>query len=78
MIQLKALLKESSHAAQLAVLIDDAIEQVDADLDIKHFATAVASIMQTNYGDHLYKQFLQQLTTMLQQDAAAVQRDRIQ
>jgi protoheme ferro-lyase len=66
MIKLRAL-REQKHAAQLAVYIDDAIEQVDESMHVKDFATAVATVLVTNYGTHNFATFVQHLQQQLKQ-----------
>lgn len=52
---------ESMESDKLAMLIDDAINQVDENLNYEDFAEAVAKILTNSYGSHLFDKFLEVL-----------------
>lgn len=52
---------DTPKSSQLASAINSAIEGIDSEMNYRDFAVAVASILEEEYGSHLYGKFMEVL-----------------
>ncbi len=52
---------DTPKSSQLASAINSAIEGIDSEMNYRDFAVAVASILENEYGSHLYDKFMEVL-----------------
>ena len=65
MQKIAGILKESAQSDELSKEIDKSISKIDDNMSYVDFAHAVANILKSEYGSHLYDKFIDELKSKI-------------
>ena len=65
MQKIAGILKESAQSDELSKEIDKSISNIDDSMSYVDFAHAVANILKSEYGSHLYDKFIDELKSKI-------------
>ena len=65
MQKIAGILKESAQSDELSKEIDKSISKIDDNMSYVDFAHAVANILKSEYGSHLYGKFIDELKSKM-------------
>ena len=65
MQKIAGILKESAQSDELSKEIDKSISKIDNNMSYVDFAHAVANILKSEYGSHLYDKFIDELKSKM-------------